>query len=150
MSLLEEIKKDQRELRLDYIRKGKNGVVGVSDQHMIASLTTLISEASRPGLDDGKRESTDAEVISVIKKTISGIKERLDIQYDEMLHTEMCYLSAYLPDVLSDDDLEMVINDFIDETLDVNIGKVMRFLKETYPGQYDGKRASELTRNLLQ
>ncbi len=110
-------------------------------------LTTLLAEAERPGLDDGKRESTDTEVLAVVKKFVKGLKETLALQYDEQLHAELSTCMEYMPTQLDDDQLRTIIGEYINEGVD-KIGIIMKMLKTNYPGSFDGKRASAIAKEL--
>lgn len=136
MSLLQQIKSDQLSAR-----KAK-------DKFKASLLTTLLAEASRPGLDDGKRESTDAEVTAVVKKFIKNMKESLDAYYTEAVHTEMCIVNEYLPQQLEEPRLRNIIVGMIVAGHD-NMGKIMKELKSDFTGQYDGKMASQLAKEEL-
>ena len=140
MTLLSKIKHDLFELR----KEGKAKVA-------ISLLTTLYSEAANVGLNDGKRESTDAEVIAVIKKFLKGVDEcittgtekGIDIsQYEK----EKAILELFLPQQLTPAEIEAFVIDYVREG-----GKpaAMKALKENYAGQYDGKIASTVVDNLI-
>lgn len=145
MSLLSEIKKDQLQSRKD-----KNAVV-------TAILTTLIGEASMAGKNDGNRESTDLEVVVVIKKFIKNINE-LASAVGEGNHgyidaiAERQILESYLPSQLSEDeisDIALKQISYLEEASPKSMGKIMSYLKTNYAGQYDGKLASKIVKDLL-
>lgn len=140
MTLLSKIKNDLFTLR-------KEGTAKVA----INLLTTLYSESANVGLNDGKRESSDAEVIAVIKKFIKNLNECIDVgttkNIDVSLYdTEKAILEVYLPKQLSEQEIEDFVSDYAR-----NGGKplAMKALKETYAGQYDGKMASTIIDNLI-
>ncbi len=137
MTLLQRIKADQIAAR-----KAK-------DKFKASLLTTLLAEAARPGLDDGKRESTDAEVTAVCKKFIKNMKESLDACYTEEVHTEMCIVNEYLPQQFSEDELKDMAEVFFKVNPDANMGQAMGWFKKRYDGQYDGKTLSQVVRGLL-
>ena len=61
---------------------------------------------------------------------------------------ERAILARYLPALLDDAQLTSLIRGWMDEGL-TTMGPLMARLKERHPGQYDGKRASEIVRTLL-
>lgn len=148
MSLLQRIKDDQKKLRLENARRVKL-TVDRANEHMIASLTTLVADAARPGMDDGKRDSTDAEVIQVVKKTIKGLEERLAVQYDDMIHTELCYLMDYLPKQLTEYEMKAIAGGYMSNNPSAKMGEVMGHFKQNYDGQYDGKTLSGIVRGII-
>lgn len=135
MSLLQQIKKDQLQAR-----KSKEAL-------KVKLLTTLLAEAAKPGLDDGKRESTDAEVIGVIKKFIKNANETLKHCEDQEVVFELSILETYLPQQLDEDSLRSIIAANDDLT---NVGQIMKFLKDNYNGLYDGKLASTIAKEHFQ
>ena len=121
-------------------------------------LVTLYSEASRPGLDDGKRESTDEEVVKVVKKFTDGAKELLkaaqsvdDQEKISMCLAEIDILSRYTPEQLTEDQLVVEIGKIVELVgKDVkNMGKVMTALKSAFGGKYDGALASKIVKETL-
>ena len=63
-------------------------------------------------------------------------------------------MSKYLPQKMSREELENVVRDIIEALKDIHsevqIGKVMSVLKNSYGGTYDGKLASEIVRKELE
>jgi len=121
-------------------------------------LTTLYSEASMIGKNLGNRESTDQEVLQVIEKFIKNaneVKEILLKNNKDVSHVdnEIKVLSKYLPQKMSYNELENVVRDIIEALKDINsevqIGKVMSVLKNSYGGTYNGKLASEIVKKEL-
>lgn len=147
MSLLQTIKAAQLQARKD--RKADAA----------ATLTTLISEASMVGKNDGGRESTDAEVIATLKKFISNIDDVIKIAGDyrdsaraDSAWAEKTLLEQFLPLQLKEDELEAIIAAFVaaNGIKDAKgMGLVMRHLKESYGGLFDGNAASRITKAIL-
>lgn len=120
-------------------------------------LTTLVGEAEAVGKNAGNRESTDAEVVAVVKKFIKNMDETLalitqpqavaDLQYERSI------VSQYLPQQLTSDQLKGILESLTNElnahTLR-EMGKIMKVLKERFDGQYDGALASTLIKGMLQ
>lgn len=146
--LLNRIKNDRNKIRLENARREKLSK-NLSDEHMIASLTTLYSDAQRVGFDDGKRESTDSEVIAVVKKHIKGLEERLSYQYDELIHTELCYLMGYVPTQLTEYEMKQIAAGYISENPDAKMGQIMGYFKQNHNGLYDGKLLSQVVKGVL-
>lgn len=120
-------------------------------------LVTLLGEASRPGLDDGKRESSDEEVIRVVKKFTDGAKELLaaverieDFEKISACKMELEQLAKYTPQQIGEEELRAIINAYIMSAPGTpNVGMIMGFLKNAYAGKYDGKMASNLAKELV-
>ena len=144
MSLLHKIKDDSLAARKD------------RDVIKSALLTTLYSEAAMVGKNNGNHETTDAEVIAVVKKFIKGNDEVIQNVTDQARHEialqEKALLLAYLPKQLSDDELRVIVGALVETLTDRSIkqtGKIMAELKAKYSGQYDGAAASKIIKEFL-
>ncbi len=136
MSLLAQIKNDQVAAR-----KAKNKVLA-------DTLTTLYSEAANEGLNKGKRESTDAEVIAVLKKFINNCVSTISVVGDgevkEGKKEEIKVYEAYLPKQLSTEEM----HDIITGMGVVSLPQIMNHFKTNYAGLYDGKALATLAKTL--
>lgn len=145
MSLLQTIKDAQLQAR-------KNRQADAA-----ASLTTLIGEATSIGKNDGNRDTTDAEIVAVVKKFIKNINETISAlpPTDARVQTfsaEKVLYETFLPSQMTTEQLKVAIVQLTDELNAHTIrdmGKVMKALKERYDGQYDGAAASGLIKTVL-
>lgn len=142
MTLLSQIKSDLLVQR----KAGTNKL-------QINLLTTLLGEASRSGLDDGKRESTDAEVIATVKKFVKGLNETIAHANTKGLDVsgklqELETLNAYLPKQLDEYQLKLILSNLKAENYTTR-SEAMKQLKERYNGQFDGKLASNIAASLF-
>ena len=101
---------------------------------------------------DYKGTCTDADIISIIQKLVKQHTESYDI-YTKAGRTDlaseefgqMTYLKQYLPQMMTNEQLEKVIDEVIRDlhlSTMKDMGKVMGHLKETFPNQYDAKYSS--------
>lgn len=139
MMLLEKIKADQM-----VARKERNA-------EKAAALTTLFAEAANVGKNKANRDSTDDEVIGVVKKFIDNVNICLQhAKTEESKQTYLCELEwykAYQPSQLSEAELRSVISAAMSENK--NMGTIMAYLKQNFSGAYDGKMASTLIKEML-
>lgn len=108
--------------------------------------TTLLGEAGMIGKNSGNRDTTDEEVVSVVKKFIKNIDETISAlssrgQDANAFLEERALLEQFLPKQLDETQLK-----------DIAAGRTsmpefMKFLKENFPGQYDGKLASTVAKS---
>lgn len=120
-------------------------------------LTTLIGEAAMIGKNDGSRETSDLEVVAVIKKFVKNIDESikapsLDAASYVRLVAEREILVGFLPKQLNNADLLSTIYAIITEVnakTPQDMGKVMKTLKAKHDGQFDGTIASALIKAAL-
>lgn len=143
MSLIGKIKEAQLQARKD--RKETES----------ALLTTLLSEASLPGKNSGNRESTDDEVVAVVKKFIKNTDETLealkflsDGRVAKAIH-EKKILESFLPKQLTEDELRAIISAELNKDGPKQMGRIMSALKTSYAGLYDGAVASRIAKELL-
>jgi uncharacterized protein YqeY len=127
------------------------------------ALVFLLAQARRPGKDNGNRDSTDNEVIGVIRKLISANDETVKVLTGTNRAAEIPLIEGgsvrmkrYLPAQMSEDEIRLHIQKFItgqnwsDEKRSMKwMGDVMTMLKETKPNQYDPGTASRIARELL-
>lgn len=121
-----------------------------------ALLTALVSEAAMVGKNAGNRESTDDEVIAVVKKFLKNAEEtrghaQKRAQTDSSVNLadidrEIAILGDYLPQQMSADEIREVIVTFKGSNPSANMGLVMKHLKDNFGGKYDGKLASEIAK----
>ena len=108
---------------------------------------------------DYKGTCTDNDIISIIQKLVKQHAESYDI-YKNAGRTELAseefgqmkYLEEYLPQMMTNDKLENVIDEVIHNlglSTMKDMGKVMGYLKETFPNQYDAKYASTYIKSKL-
>lgn len=133
MTLMEQIKNKQIVAR-------KAGSVDAS------LLTTLLGEAAMLGKNAG-RETTDQEVVAVVKKFIKNIDETVSAlaarnrDADSFL-AERAVLEQFLPLQLTELALEHIARNY------KSMPEFMKFLKEHHAGQYDGKLASTVAKKI--
>lgn len=122
------------------------------DQIESTLLTTLIGEADMVGKNNGNRDPFDEEVISVVKKFLKGVNETIAIleksgQDVSQFEKEREILDRYIPSQLTKEKIIVMLDSaVVDGTLveDKTFkGAAMKWLKEHYSGQYDGRVAVE-------
>lgn len=123
-------------------------------------LTTLYAEAASIGKNNGNRETTDAEVIAIIKKFIkNGVDTKSHLGHTsdafKVVEDELTILNGYLPKQMTTDELSIIIKEILMvnvpsmEFSQKHMGIVMKTLKTAYDGQYDGDTASKVFRDLV-
>lgn len=121
----------------------------------ISLLSTLIGEAENIGKNNGNRETTDDEVLNLIKKFLKGINDSLGFMTNakneeavNMLSNEKNILEIYLPAQMEDKDIVQVLQAQINDG-SIVVGpkfkaEAMKYLKQNFNGKYDGKMASKV------
>ena len=132
----------------------KNG-----DKHKTGTLRVALSTLKDKKIE--KREDlTDIEAIKIIQNLVKQRKEAADIYKEngrndlmENENAELEILNAYLPQMMSEDDLRVLVKKVVEETGASSlsdIGKVMPEVMKQSAGKADGKMAQSIVRDLLQ
>ncbi len=119
----------------------------------------LLSSAFKQIEVDERRELSDDDVIKIIQKQVKQRNEAM-VQYREAGRedlyekeaSEAAVFEAYLPQQLSDEELESALRDIIAQvgaTSMKEIGKVMGAASKTLGTQADGKRINECAKKIL-
>jgi len=118
-------------------------------------LRGLVAAIKNLKVDKQVRELPAAEIATLVRKEINKRTEAVEFalkggrnELVEQNRAEQAILESYLPAQLDAARLETVIRELARELGSTAIGPIMAKLKERYPGQYDGKLASELARKL--
>lgn len=111
--------------------------------------TTLLGEAVAIGKNAGNRETTDQEVVAVVKKFIKNLDETITAltirnRDASAFLIERGALEQFLPTQMSEEDLIRTARAF------PNMPAFMKNLKENHAGQYDGKLASTVAKAVFQ
>ena len=123
------------------------------------TLRLVIASVENARIASKTDELDDQEVLRVIQKEAKQRKEsiseftkgnRQDLVEKEQ--AELDVISLYLPEEMSDETLEAIIKNVIDETkvTSINdIGVVMKTLMPRLEGMADGKKANAIVRKIL-
>ena len=106
-----------------------------------------------------KHDLSDEEVVAVIKKQVKMRKDSI-VEYEkydkqeevENLNKEVEILSNYLPEELSEDEINKVLDEIFDELKPESIkdmGKVMKEATQRFAGRADGSLVSNLVKERL-
>jgi len=146
MSLKQKLKDD-----LKLAMREKN----IVKRDSIRSINTMIKQIEV----DERKELNDEDILKLIQK---GIKQREEAiaQYKEASREDLVekeqeqvdVFKEYMPQQLSDEDLETAMKEIIAEvgaTTIKDMGKVMGTASKKLTGVADGKRINEMTKKLL-
>ena len=142
-------------LQKDLIEAMKNK--NESRMSAIRSVKTAIME-TRTAVG-GKKDLTDEDIIKIIQKQIKQREESISI-YEQAGRTEaaeketseMMWLNIYIPKTFDENQTQAAVNKAIDETGATSMkdmGRVMKFLTDTYGSQIDRGFASKFVKEKL-
>ena len=129
------------------------------DKEKANTLRTVISKLKDQQIKL-RRDISDEETINIIKTLVKQRKESAGIyskagreELAKKENFEISILNNYLPKLMSDEDVLLLIKKIIDETNAKglsDIGKVMPLVMERGKGKVDGKLANSVLRTLLE
>ena len=141
---------------IDQIRIDKIQAMRNKDAIGKKLLQTLEAWVAAVGFEDNKRQTTDSEALEVIQKlekdTVIALRKMDGRPFDpkkqkvspDRLQAEIEILQAYLPQKLSEEELNLEIQSILAGLEKPNIGSVMKTLKAKHGSNYDGRTASQL------
>jgi uncharacterized protein YqeY len=128
------------------------------DRRRVATLRLLLSALKNEKIQL-QRDLTDEEIEAAIRRAVKQRREAIE-QYErggrrdlvEAETEELAILQAYLPQELSEAEIEQSIRSIAAEkgfSSAKDVGLAMKELMARYRGRVDGKRAQEIARRLL-
>ena len=146
MSILEKISND-----LKTAMKSK-------DRTRVETLRSLISQLKNERINQGKDLSPEQE-LAVLMNAAKKRKEAIEIyeksNRNDLLDkekSELDIISEYLPEQLSDEDIEKAVTEIIDRTGATSmkdLGRVMGEAMKELKGKADGKKVQQMVRSKL-
>jgi uncharacterized protein YqeY len=121
----------------------------------VSVLRGLLAAVANRRIEAGGSELPPAEIVALVQREAKKREEaeefarqadRSDLVAQNA--EERAVLARYLPTMLDTEALTALLREWIAEGVGT-MGPLMARLKERHPGQYDGKRASEIVRSLL-
>ena len=143
----------------DTIQSDMYAAMKSGDKHKTGTLRVTLSTLKDKKIE--KREDlTDVEAIKIIQNLVKQRKEAADIYKEngrndlmENENAELEILNSYLPQMMSEDDLRVLVKKVVEDTGASSlsdIGKVMPEVMKQSAGKADGKMAQSIVRDLLQ
>jgi uncharacterized protein YqeY len=144
---------------LDMIQSDMYAAMKSGDKHKTGTLRVALSKLKDKKIE--KREDlSDVEALKIIQNLVKQRKEAADIYKEngrndlmENENAELEILNAYLPQMMSEDDLRTLVKKVVEDIGASNlsdIGKVMPEVMKQSAGKADGKMAQSIVRDLLQ
>jgi uncharacterized protein YqeY len=125
------------------------------DQRRIDILRGIIAAAKNLKVEKRVQELDQAELVAIVRKEAKKRNDviefatkggRPEIVADAEAEKEI--LESYLPSQLSGDELVEVVAQLSQELETIEIGPLMKALRDRYAGRFDGKEASAAIRGL--
>ena len=91
---------------------------------------------------------SEDQIYTVIKKMYEGAELLASKGWDEDAKIEYAYLKDFIKQQLTAEEIINIVTG-LKANFNCNIGLVMKYFKDNYPGQYDGKTVSQITKQIL-
>lgn len=144
---------------LEKIKNDLNQALKDKDEVKVSVLRMLVSEIHNKQISNKSDEISDDEIIKVIRQQVKKIKESIEAykqgKRDDLVKKEsqeLDILNKYLPQEMSQDELEKVIKEIIDGVKPQgpqDFGKVMSEAMKRLSGRVDGSKVSEVVKKLI-
>ena len=115
----------------------------------------LRSEIKNFEIDNGDQDDKGIQkvIATQLKKVKDAINDFKKAGREDLVAQEeekVGFMQSYLPEQLSDNDLEEIVNKIVLESDEKNMGKLIGIVMKEVSGRADGNRVSSLIRSKLQ
>lgn len=118
-----------------------------SNEVIYSLLGVVLGELDRLPIPRGQ-EPTEDQIYTVIKKMYESAKEMKG--YSSESEQEYEYLKDYIKVQLTEDEIKHIIMGLmVRSDVQFNMGMIMKYFKENYSGQYDGKVVSRFVKESM-
>ncbi len=131
-----------------------------SKEKVKKNVVTMVRAAIKQREVDERIELDDAEIIDIIAKQVKQKKDSIEefqkgnrLDLVDLTNDEIKILLNYLPPQLSEDELEQIVKDAIEETnaqTKKDLGKLMAVIMPKVKGKADGKQVNQIVARYLQ
>lgn len=138
------------------LRDSLKSAMKAQDKLRLETIRSVLSEIQYEEMQKSINDLGPTECLQVVTREVK--KRHEAIQFEEQagraeakakLVAEIAILEGFLPKQLSSEDLEAIIVKLKEATPGLALNVVMKHLKDSYAGQYDGKSASEIAKRVV-
>ncbi|MDQ3143004.1 MAG: GatB/YqeY domain-containing protein [Bacteroidota bacterium] len=143
----------------DKINNDLKEAMKAKDEKSLRAIRAIKAAILLANTDGSGQEMTEERGLGILQKLAKQRRESLDIFLKQNRHDlasieqeELDVLDRYLPTQLSEEELKKMISEIIAESGAVgpkDMGKVMGLATKRLSGQADGKKVSEVVKELL-
>jgi uncharacterized protein YqeY len=126
------------------------------DRLRMETIRSILSEIQYEEMSKSVDDLPPSEAVLVMQRELKKRQEAIGFEEQAnrpeakaKLQAEIAIIEGFLPKQLSSEDLEKILVEYKTSTEGAALNTAMKFLKEKYAGQYDGKSASEIAKRVL-
>ena len=141
---------------LEQVQSDATAALKAGDRERVGALRLIVSELQKAHKEAA---GSDADEVAVLqrerKRRLESAEAYRDAGRDDLAQgeeTEAELIAAYLPEQLSDDELQAIVGDAVAETgasSPQEMGRVMSVVMPRVQGRADGRRVSALVKETL-
>ncbi|NMC62462.1 MAG: GatB/YqeY domain-containing protein [SAR324 cluster bacterium] len=138
------------------LKEAMKQAMKAKEQARLDTIRMVLSAIQYEEMQNKVSELSEDQILNVLKREVKKRKEEFDYaekasrpDLQEKLKVEISTIEAFLPTQLSAEKIEEILKSMKEVNPELNLGLAMKALKESYPGQYDSKLASEVARKVL-
>jgi len=138
------------------LRDALKGAMKSQNKLQLETIRAVLSEIQYEEMQRSIDELDAAGCLQVVQREVKKRQEAIQFaeqanrpEAKEKLQGEIAILEAFLPKQLSSSELETIIVKLKESTPGLSLNVVMKHLKDSYGGQYDGKSASEIAKRVI-
>jgi len=137
---------------IDDLKKANISAMKARDKEARACLSTVINKYMLLNIENrnAKKETTDADVIRIIQKSIKELNDEKKMFLDggredsaKGTQRQIEIIAKYLPQMMSEDEIRTIINGLEDKSMK----NVMMTFKKDYAGKVDMSLVSKIVRS---
>jgi uncharacterized protein YqeY len=126
------------------------------DKLRMETIRALLSEIQYEEMQKSITDLSESDASVVLQREVKKRQEAIGFEEQAnrpeakaKLQSEIAIIEEFLPKQLSADELEKALVEYKTQNPGAVMGGAMKFLKERYAGQYDGKSASEIAKKVF-
>jgi uncharacterized protein YqeY len=126
------------------------------DRLKMETIRSLLSEIQYEEMQKSVAELSASDCTLVLQREVKKRTEAIGFEEQAnrpeakaKLEKEIAIIEEFLPKQLTTEALEKILVEYKTATAGAAMSTAMKFLKEQYPGQYDGKSASEIAKRVF-
>jgi uncharacterized protein YqeY len=138
------------------LKENLKAAMKAQDKVRLDTIRALLTEMQYEEMQKGVEELSSNDQMAILQREVKKRHEAITfeeqakrLEAKERLVAEIAVIEGFMPTQLSTEQLETIIEALKASSPDLALNGVMKHLKESYAGQYDGKAASEVAKRIL-
>lgn len=138
------------------LKEALKGAMKAQDRLRMETIRALLSEIQYEEMNRSLSELSASDCSVVLQREVKKRQEAIGFEEQAgrteakaKLTAEIAIIEEFMPKQMSAAELEAALVDYKTSTPGAVMGTAMKFLKERFAGQYDGKSASDIAKKVF-